>query len=99
MNIIVTGGAGFIGSALCRYLVSNGEVSGRLPFDDSIVREQVPCAPSSKIESHLGWRAQGRFETVLAQTVAWYLGNEWWWKPIREGTYAGTRRGRLAAVQ
>lgn len=53
----------------------------------------------SKIESHLGWKPLESFETGLEQTIAWYLDNEWWWKPIRQGTYAGTRLGKLAAVQ
>jgi dTDP-D-glucose 4,6-dehydratase len=99
MNITTTGGAGVIGSAFCWHLVSNGEVFGGLGFDDIVVSERTPHAPSSKIESHLGWRPRGNFETCPTHTIAWYLGNEWWWKPIRECTYAGARLGRLAAAQ
>ena len=47
----------------------------------------------SKIERELGWRAQETFETGLARTIDWYLDNEWWWRPIREQKYAGTRLG------
>ena len=47
----------------------------------------------SKIETELGWRAQESFETGLARTIDWYLDNEWWWGPIRAGTYAGERLG------
>lgn len=36
----------------------------------------------SKIENELGWKAAHTFETGLADTVDWYLGNEWWWKPL-----------------
>jgi dTDP-glucose 4,6-dehydratase len=48
---------------------------------------------ASKIERELGWRASESFETGLAKTVDWYLANEWWWRPIRDGSYAGQRLG------
>ena len=48
----------------------------------------------AKIENDLGWKAQESFETGLAKTVDWYLANEWWWKPIRDGRYAGERLGK-----
>lgn len=35
----------------------------------------------------LGWRARTRFVDGLAQTVAWYRENAWWWEPIRSGVY------------
>ncbi len=47
-----------------------------------------------KIETELGWRAAHSFETGLAATVDWYLDNEWWWRPLREGRYGGERLGR-----
>lgn len=47
----------------------------------------------SKIERTLGWRARESFETGLDRTVDWFLDNEWWWRPIREAKYAGTRLG------
>ncbi len=53
----------------------------------------------SKLERELGWKARESFETGLARTVDWYLDNEWWWGPIREGHYAGERLGRLVAAQ
>ena len=46
-----------------------------------------------KIERELGWRAEESFETGLARTIDWYLDNEWWWRPIREGNYGGDRLG------
>ena len=48
---------------------------------------------ASRIESELGWRAQETFETGLEKTIRWYLDNEAWWRPIREGRYAGERLG------
>ena len=38
---------------------------------------------TSKLES-LGWRPQHGFEQGLADTVAWYKQNEWWWRPIKD---------------
>jgi dTDP-glucose 4,6-dehydratase len=35
----------------------------------------------------LGWEPQVRFEEGLAETVAWYRDNAWWWEPIRSGDY------------
>ena len=31
----------------------------------------------------LGWAPQVDFDTGLAETVAWYRGNDWWWRPIK----------------
>ncbi|MEJ7775875.1 MAG: dTDP-glucose 4,6-dehydratase [Sphingomicrobium sp.] len=50
----------------------------------------------SKAERELGWRAQEDFESGLAKTIEWYLSNDWWWRPIREGKYAGSRLGTAA---
>jgi dTDP-glucose 4,6-dehydratase len=48
---------------------------------------------ASKIERELGWSPQESFETGLARTIDWYLDNEWWWRPIREQKYSGSRLG------
>ena len=48
---------------------------------------------ASKIERELGWRPRETFESGLKKTVAWYLANDWWWKPIRDSAYAGERLG------
>lgn len=53
---------------------------------------------ASKIARELGWRPSESFESGLAKTVSWYLDNEWWWRPIRDGSYAGERLGAAAAV-
>lgn len=47
---------------------------------------------ASRLENELGWRAMETFETGLAKTVAWYLENDWWWKPL-SSRYAGDRLG------
>jgi dTDP-glucose 4,6-dehydratase len=41
---------------------------------------------SSKLHA-LGWRPSRDFETALAETVAWYQANEWWWRPIKNGEF------------
>ncbi len=47
----------------------------------------------AKAERDLGWQATETFESGLAKTIDWYLGNDWWWRPIRDGRYAGERLG------
>lgn len=49
---------------------------------------------ATKLEDELGWKAQEDFDTGIRKTVQWYLDNEWWWKPIREGKYSGERLGQ-----
>jgi dTDP-glucose 4,6-dehydratase len=41
---------------------------------------------SQKVRA-LGWSPGVRFDEGLAQTVAWYRENAWWWEPIRSGSY------------
>lgn len=51
---------------------------------------------SSKVERELGWSAAETFESGLAKTIDWYLENEWWWRPLRDGRYSGERLGVTA---
>ena len=53
---------------------------------------------AAKLENELGWRAQEDFDSGIEKTVAWYLGNEWWWQPLRE-RYAGQRLGLLKTAK
>ena len=48
----------------------------------------------AKIERELGWCADHTFEAGLAQTIDWFLANEDWWRPIRDGNYSGARLGQ-----
>ena len=48
---------------------------------------------AGKIRGELGWEPLESFETALERTVAWYLDNEAWWRPILERTYQGQRLG------
>lgn len=47
----------------------------------------------AKAERELGWVPAKTFEQALEDTVRWYLANEAWWRPIREGRYTGERLG------
>jgi dTDP-glucose 4,6-dehydratase len=38
---------------------------------------------TSKLQG-LGWSPSAEFEGGLAETVQWYVQNEWWWRPIKE---------------
>jgi dTDP-glucose 4,6-dehydratase len=49
---------------------------------------------ATKLETELGWKAQENFDTGIRRTIQWYLDNEWWWGPLREGRYAGERLGQ-----
>jgi dTDP-glucose 4,6-dehydratase len=35
----------------------------------------------------LGWEPAVAFADGIERTVSWYRENEWWWEPIRSGTY------------
>lgn len=41
------------------------------------------CLNTTKLQG-LGWTPQVAFEQGLRETVEWYRGNEWWWRPIKE---------------
>ncbi|GJD47214.1 dTDP-glucose 4,6-dehydratase 2 [Methylobacterium cerastii] len=47
----------------------------------------------SKAQAEVGWAPSKTFEQALEETVRWYLDNEAWWRPIREGRYTGERLG------
>jgi dTDP-glucose 4,6-dehydratase len=51
---------------------------------------------ATKLETELGWKAEENFETGIEKTIKWYLENEWWWAPLRQG-YDGSRLGLLVA--
>jgi len=52
---------------------------------------------ATKLETELGWKAHESFDTGIEKTVAWYLANDWWWKPLRERVYSGERLGLVKA--
>lgn len=48
---------------------------------------------ASKIKRELGWEPQKTFESGLAETIDWYIDNQWWWGPLRKA--ATERLGKL----
>jgi len=50
---------------------------------------------ATKLETELGWKAEEDFDSGIERTVRWYLDNEWWWRPLRQGVYSGERLGVL----
>jgi len=75
--------------------VRNADLTRRilrlLDKPDSLIRH-VPDRPghdrryalnTEKVRA-LGWTPSIGFEDGLADTIAWYRANEWWWRPIRQ---------------
>ncbi|MBL8045098.1 MAG: dTDP-glucose 4,6-dehydratase [Anaerolineales bacterium] len=46
-------------------------------------RYALDCAKAKA----LGWQPTHPFEQAVAETVAWYKNNEWWWRPIKSGEF------------
>ena len=53
---------------------------------------------ASKLQRELGWRAAESFESGLGKTVAWYLANESWWRPLKDKVYDGRRLGLVTSA-
>jgi dTDP-glucose 4,6-dehydratase len=53
------------------------------PVADRPGHDRRYCLDTSKLRS-LGWAPEVPFEQGLKDTVDWYRGNEWWWRPIKE---------------
>lgn len=47
----------------------------------------------SRIRRELGWRPSVTVEEGLARTIAWYLDNEAWWRPLQARQGVGQRLG------
>lgn len=47
----------------------------------------------SKAMRELGWRPAETFESGIAKTIDWYLGQSDWWEPLRFASGAGARLG------
>jgi dTDP-glucose 4,6-dehydratase len=51
----------------------------------------------------LGWSPRHDFDAALEETVAWYVGNRWWWEKIKSGAfrdyYEKQYGARLAAAR
>jgi dTDP-glucose 4,6-dehydratase len=67
-------------------------VSDRLGHDR---RYSIECA---KLRA-LGWAPRVTFEDGLAQTVAWYRDNRWWWEKIKSGVWRRYYEQHYAELQ
>ena len=47
-------------------------------------RYAIDCG---KIERELGYKAQVTLAAGLRSTFDWYIGNEWWWRAVMDGSY------------
>jgi dTDP-D-glucose 4,6-dehydratase len=77
-RVLVSGGAGFIGSAMCRYLIN--DALDRLnpdgaPHDRHIAyvtdrpgHDHRNAIDATKLEREVGWKAQETFATGLSKT-------------------------------
>ena len=52
----------------------------------------------SRIRKELGWRPSVTVEEGLARTVAWYLDNEAWWRPLQARHGVGQRLGKAVGA-
>ncbi len=53
------------------------------PVPDRPGHDRRYALDTSKLRA-LGWAPQVAFEQGLADTIKWYRGNEWWWRPIKD---------------
>ncbi|VAW47567.1 dTDP-glucose 4,6-dehydratase [hydrothermal vent metagenome] len=86
-TIIVTGGAGFIGSAVVRELIHH--TTHTVVNLDKLTYAIDAC----KIQKELGWFPVEAFESGIQKTVQWYLDNQSWYKHVLDGTYQRQRLG------
>jgi len=53
------------------------------PVADRPGHDRRYCVDTTRLKG-LGWSPQTEFDAGLAETVAWYRENEWWWRPIKQ---------------
>jgi dTDP-glucose 4,6-dehydratase len=51
--------------------------------EDRLGHDRRYALDTTKLRS-LGWAPHHSFDTGLAETVAWYRENDWWWRPVKE---------------
>ncbi|NNJ26946.1 dTDP-glucose 4,6-dehydratase [Alienimonas chondri] len=84
---------------LCRLLDErrphpSGAYEGLIEFvADRPGHDKRYAIDATRIKEELGWEPAETFESGVEKTIDWYLANEAWWRPIREGAYSGQRLG------
>ena len=85
--------------AICRILdelrpKESGSYADQITFvSDRPGHDLRYAIDADKLRRELGWEPRENFDSGLRLTVKWYLENDWWWRPIREGKYSGERLG------
>ena len=92
--------------SLCRILDEMLPGSGACPHEglidhveDRPGHDQRYAMDFAKLERELGWRPSLGLDEGLRRTIAWYLANDDWWRPIRSESYAGERLGRAMSAR
>ena len=57
------------------------------PVADRPGHDRRYCLDTTKLRA-LGWAPTIPFESGISETIDWYVGNEWWWRPIKDGDHA-----------
>ena len=55
------------------------------PVKDRLGHDRRYCLDTTKL-GRLGWGPETDFMDGLRRTVDWYRENEWWWRPIKNGS-------------
>jgi dTDP-glucose 4,6-dehydratase len=57
------------------------------PVEDRKGHDRRYAVDYSKIKAELGWEPRVTFDRGLEDTVAWYVGNQPWWRDVKSGSY------------
>ena len=89
MRLLVTGGAGFIGSAFVRYILGGLTMrpSSRWTVSDRPGHDRRYALGSGKLALETGFVPETSFDRGLAATVQWYRDNSAWIGGARSGEY------------
>ena len=57
------------------------------PVKDRLGHDRRYSVDSGRVRA-LGWQPTRPLDDALAETVAWYRANRWWWEPLKQGQAA-----------
>lgn len=71
------------------------KILGRLSKDESMIERATDrpghdrryAIDSSKLRQEIGWEPSMPFDQGLDETIAWYVNNKNWWKPLKSGEF------------
>ncbi|MCC6155046.1 MAG: GDP-mannose 4,6-dehydratase, partial [Candidatus Hydrogenedentes bacterium] len=56
------------------------------PVKDRVGHDRRYSIDSHKLKA-LGWEPKMNWDEGVALTAKWYKDNEWWWRPIKDGSF------------